>query len=308
MCALATDRKNTVVRPIESADFRRLLRLIESAWRVHLRIAPRELTHKVDTGPNILAEDKVGLRGFMMIEPLRADTGQIIAAGLRDTWSVSPYLDLLLPRLQRVAVENSLKTLICIGNAPWLTDELWSHGFELREWLTTFERVGTERPPKPSKLPARIRTPHKDDLPAIMALDRLAFDQIWHKSLRNLNEALAKAHSFLVATLDERIVAYEWCEIYGQQAHLTRLAVHPDYQGRGIGGQLLYQAVVDAEPVHFAYPTSAWRTGEIISDVYDLTLPAASPAGPYTPLVIWYDPAQDGAELGRLELETLRLD
>ncbi len=42
------------------------------------------------------------------------------------------------------------------------------------------------------------------------------------------------------------MVAYEWCEIYKEHAHLTRLAVHPDYQGQGIGAQLLYQAITDA--------------------------------------------------------------
>jgi hypothetical protein len=68
------------------------------------------------------------------------------------------------------------------------------------------------------------------------------------------------------------------------------------------------QAVADAVPVHFAYPTSAWRSDEIISDVYDLTWQTASPTGPFTPLVIWYNPAQDSAEVGRLELELLSLD
>jgi ribosomal protein S18 acetylase RimI-like enzyme len=49
-----------------------------------------------------------------------------------------------------------------------------------------------------------------------------------------------------VALVDNQIIAYEWCERHGQHAHLTRLAVHPDYQGRGIGAQLLYQAITDA--------------------------------------------------------------
>ena len=49
-----------------------------------------------------------------------------------------------------------------------------------------------------------------------------------------------------MAVVDNRIVAFEWTELYEQHAHLTRLAVHPDYQGQGIGRQLLYQAIVDA--------------------------------------------------------------
>jgi hypothetical protein len=68
------------------------------------------------------------------------------------------------------------------------------------------------------------------------------------------------------------------------------------------------QAVVDAAPVHFAYPTTAWRAGEIIPDVYDLNLPADIPPGLYTPLLIWYDPAQNAAEVGRIELAPLFIE
>jgi ribosomal-protein-alanine N-acetyltransferase len=181
----------------------------------------------------------------MILEPLQPNVGLLVAAGLRDTWSVRPFLDLLLPQVQRVALDKSLETMVYIGSAPWLTDELWSRGFSTSEWLAAYERVGTELPPKPAKQPALIRTAHKDDLSSIMALDRVAFDHIWHKSLRNLNEALARASSFTVATLGGRIVAYAWCEIYGKHAHLTRLAVHPSCQGQGIGRQILYQAMVD---------------------------------------------------------------
>lgn len=67
-------------------------------------------------------------------------------------------------------------------------------------------------------------------------------------------------------------------------------------------------AMADAVPVHFAYPTTAWRPGEIISDVYDLVLPTGTPSGQYTPLLIWYDPAQNAAEVGRIELEPITLE
>jgi hypothetical protein len=67
-------------------------------------------------------------------------------------------------------------------------------------------------------------------------------------------------------------------------------------------------AVTDATPVHFAYPTTAWRSGEIVADVYDLSLPVDAPPGPYIPLLIWYDPAQNAAEVGRVELGPAVID
>jgi hypothetical protein len=70
-------------------------------------------------------------------------------------------------------------------------------------------------------------------------------------------------------------------------------------------GQQVAQA--DAVPVHFTYPTTAWRAGEFIADVYDLSLPKTLPEGQYVPLVILYDPAQEGAEAGRLALPPVYL-
>jgi len=70
-------------------------------------------------------------------------------------------------------------------------------------------------------------------------------------------------------------------------------------------GQIVAQA--DAVPVHFAYPTTNWRPGEFISDVYDLVVPDTLPAGEYTPVIILYDPAQGAAEIGRVTLASIYL-
>lgn len=65
-------------------------------------------------------------------------------------------------------------------------------------------------------------------------------------------------------------------------------------------------AATDAEPVAGAYPTTAWRPGEVVADAYEIPLPAGLPPGDYRPLVIVYDP-DTGAELGRALLDAVGL-
>jgi hypothetical protein len=70
-------------------------------------------------------------------------------------------------------------------------------------------------------------------------------------------------------------------------------------------GEIVVQA--DAVPVHFAYPTTNWRPGEFISDVYDLAVPDTLPSGEYAPVIILYDPTQGAAEVGRVTLPAINL-
>ncbi len=245
MSTLGTDRKSTIIRHIEPADTQAVLQLIDSAWRVHLRLSPAELKGRLKKLPAFLAEDRVGVRGFAVLEPLPSGLGMLVAAGLRDTWGIAPYLDLFLPKLTEVAHNLQLNALAHIGNAEWLNEPLQARGFAIKEWIVAFERTATTPPPEPVQISARLRSAHISDLPALLELDNRTFEHIWHKSGGTISEALARAASFTVALVDNRIVAYQWCELYGQHAHLTRLAVHPNFQGRGIGAQLLHQAIVD---------------------------------------------------------------
>jgi ribosomal-protein-alanine N-acetyltransferase len=233
------------VRAITQSDLRNIMRMVDTAWRVHIRVPPEELRAKIQIMPGYLAEDQAGLRGFIVLEPQRPHVALVIAAGLRDTWSVKPYLDLLLPEIEQAVRAEGLPALAHIGNVTWLIDDLQARGFEIRDWIVAFERPGTA-PPPPTPNRALVRSAHYTDMPALLALDGLAFNHIWRKSAGNFNEALASAESFAVAEFEGQIVGYEWYERYHKHAHLTRLAVHPDFQGRGVGAQLLHTAITDA--------------------------------------------------------------
>jgi GNAT superfamily N-acetyltransferase len=215
--------------------------------RVHLYTLPAGLPTRLETQPGFLVEDDlVGLRGFMLIEAQPAGLALIIAAGLHDNWREKPYLALILPEVEQVARAAKLAALAYVGNAAWLGDALQPCGFKQRARIALFERAGIE-PPPPAPSPARIRLAHKNDLPTIAALDKLAFDQIWHKSTASFDEALTYAASFVVATIEGKVVGYAWYEMYHRgHAHLTRLAVDPAYHGQGVGAQLLRQMLVNA--------------------------------------------------------------
>ncbi len=62
----------------------------------------------------------------------------------------------------------------------------------------------------------------------------------------------------------------------------------------------------DDEPVHAAYPTTAWLPGEVVQDVYDLRVPDSVPEGTYEVLLILYR-AADLQGIGRVSLGTVTL-
>jgi hypothetical protein len=124
-------------------------------------------------------------------------------------------------------------------------------------------------------------------------------------------------HSLAIDLTDSlRLSGYDVAVMSPHQQTTVRLTLHwqvlapvgADYKvsARLLDGEGNQIAQIDDVPVHNTYPTSRWKAGETIADVYDLTVPPDTPSGQYRLLVILYEP-DTLAEVGRAELGIVQL-
>src|SRR5436190_46759 len=84
-----------------------------------------------------------------------------------------------------------------------------------------------------------IRHMTEADLPIVHQVDNASFDPLWQNSLETLRRAFNQSLLATVAENESGILGYQLSTGGGQRAHLARLAVHPTWQGHGVGRALL---------------------------------------------------------------------
>jgi ribosomal protein S18 acetylase RimI-like enzyme len=96
-------------------------------------------------------------------------------------------------------------------------------------------------PPTPTQLTFTGLYP--DQLDELAILDATTFDPLWHFGRRDLFELLMRGR-MQVAWWGGQMVGYSAvCANSQSEGQLARLAVHPNFQGRGIGRALLGDAI-----------------------------------------------------------------
>jgi [ribosomal protein S18]-alanine N-acetyltransferase len=89
----------------------------------------------------------------------------------------------------------------------------------------------------------RMRRRH---LKGVLAIERQVYPRPWSMNLflSELREPHNRA--YLVALAEREVVGYGGVLSYGDEAHITTIAVHPDHHRRKIGTRLLYELVEHA--------------------------------------------------------------
>lgn len=78
-----------------------------------------------------------------------------------------------------------------------------------------------------------------DDINSILKISLLSFPEVWSRNSMEKEMLENKFARYLVAIADNMIVGYGGMWIIIDEAHITNIAVHPEYRSIGIGTTLL---------------------------------------------------------------------
>jgi len=105
-----------------------------------------------------------------------------------------------------------------------------------------------------------IRPFRLEDLDAVMEIESLAFgSNHWSRQvfINELNNA-AGIYFVAVNSSSKKVLGYSGFWLIGQEAHITTLAVHPDYYRRYVGERLLVNNILHAKSLG-----ARWLTLEV---------------------------------------------
>ena len=129
-------------------------------------------------------------------------------------------------------------TVAAIAVQNWFQQLLAASGFESRQRIVMLDwQLQTWLPRAIGGVQVRKMT--DADLPQVVQTDNAAFHPLWHNSYDTIQLAFSQALFATVAENSHGIVGYQLTTGHGPRAHLARLAVRPELQGRGVGRALL---------------------------------------------------------------------
>ena len=103
--------------------------------------------------------------------------------------------------------------------------------------------IGVEQAESPDIEITRMRRRH---LRGIMAIERQVYPRPWSPSLFVSEMTTGRNRAYLVALAGRAVVGYAGLISYGDEAHVTTIAVDPEFQRLKIGTRLLFELVREA--------------------------------------------------------------
>jgi ribosomal-protein-alanine N-acetyltransferase len=180
----------------------------------------------------------------------------IRSAAIDDGYEPHSIFNALLDQAVPPLRSRGVTSIVSVAYPDWYADLLGASKFTPVVEVISFRKDDRGLPDSTATADPRVltRPAHTEDIPAIARNDRAAFDEVWWYSEKSIAHVLPLIAHFIVAEIAGQIVGHAFSDIYGGQGHLIRLAVHPNFQQRGIGEKLLieslrYQIAAGAYPL-----------------------------------------------------------
>ncbi|HEY74560.1 MAG TPA: GNAT family N-acetyltransferase [Thermoflexia bacterium] len=226
-----------VARPEDAAEIRRLL---TSTSRRLAYSEPWETYLGRETA--LLTRLRERLVGVLVAHVDAGPVAWVRVAALADGLEIGAWLDRVLPVLAAGLWRARARTLAWADVGGWAGPALRRRGFRCSTRLITFVKEDRSLPPLPSTSVV-LRPAREEEVDRLARLDHAAFTPPWWLSPQTLLRMVRRSACFLVAEREGECVGYVEGHWIRRGAHIGRLAVAPLFEGQGIGGRLLAEAL-----------------------------------------------------------------
>lgn len=192
----------------------------------------------------VLTEERDRIRGVLFASSDESPVAWVRLAAVEDHRDIGRWLDLSLPKLVSDLQALAVRGLAWMDFDEWAGLYLLTHGFRPLTEVITLTKTGHDVPAVVAP-DVTVRPVRRGDFESIVAIDRAAFTPYWWRSGATVERRAVTGSRFAVAECEGKVVGYTEWESHPPAAHLNRIAVCPDDQGRGIG-QLLLSDVLHA--------------------------------------------------------------
>ncbi len=243
-------------QPAGLQDAARLQGFLARAHRVHQHLDWHLPAAWLGRRPFYFAlDDHERVAGALAAPPDPPDTAWLRLLAAADGVPVGDVLRAVWPHARRDLERDGARLVAALAVEEWVGPALSAIGFQNTNAVVVLarelgQRAGEFAAPNAQRPPGlRLRPFGTGDLVAAAAVDLAAFSPPWQISVQALGLALREAGYATVAEVGSppQLIGFQLCTDSHGGGHLARLAVLPDYQGRGIATALVSDALA-----HFA--------------------------------------------------------
>ncbi|HEY7022892.1 MAG TPA: GNAT family N-acetyltransferase [Ktedonobacterales bacterium] len=252
-----SDDNDQTIRRLNARDYDAIARIATESDYVYSRFDQRELERILTSLPAVgvfsappgpLGRFTGGtLHAFLLVNQLAPPSAWIGGFGVSngEARHFQAHLARLLPALEADAAQRGARHLYYSGgdtDNDWLAPSLKERGFTLVTLLRSYDKIGFYIPSHGAQ-DVRVRPFTPADLDAVLAVEELAFDQLWRYDAPGFLDIAREYPYFVVAEDEAGVVGYQFNALDQATGYLVRIAVHSPARGRGVGVRLLAEAV-----------------------------------------------------------------
>lgn len=243
------------IRLLTQHDLPAIERLLRTSEYMYQRFTVEELPLMSKHNPGVGLFHDTSLNGFLLSQTLNAPSAWIGGFGVSWTESRSyqTILATLLNNLSAELVRRNVRHLYYSGNDlehDWLRPTLLAQTFTPYRKLYAYDKYDYGIPSEGNQQvqirPVLLPPWHPDsrsDLPALLEVENACFEGLWRYNALTFYDIVATHPYFVVATLNQKVVGYQFNALDDDAGYLVRIAVHPSVEHQGIGVRLMAEAI-----------------------------------------------------------------